>query len=91
MDDRGVERPVAVALGRRDEVLEPARHHRPALVDQAERPVAFLDVADDGAERHDVGQLLEADVPLGHLAPDRIGMLLAAVDLGLDAVRLEMS
>ena len=42
------------------------------------------------AERHDVGELLEADVPLGHLAPDRIGMLLAAHHLGLDAVRLEM-
>ena len=71
-------------------VLEAARHDRPALVDQAERAIAFLDRADDHAERHDVGQLLEADVALGHLPPDRIGMLLAALDLGLDAVRLEM-
>ena len=90
MDDGGVDRTVAVALGRRDEVLEAARHDRPALVDQAERAIAFLDRADDGAEGHDVGQLLEADMALGHLAPDRIGMLLAALDLGLDAVRLEM-
>jgi hypothetical protein len=47
-------------------------------VDQAERAIAFVDVVDDHPERHHVGQLLEADVPLGHLLPDRIGMLLAA-------------
>src|SRR3712207_7781962 len=39
---------------------------------EAERPVAFVDRADDGAERHHVRQLLEADMALGHLAPDRI-------------------
>ena len=65
-------------------------HHRPALVDQAERPVAFLDRADDHAERHDVGQLLEADVALGHLLQIEIGMLLAARDLGLEAMVVEM-
>ena len=56
------------------------------LVDQAERAVAVADVVDDHPERHDVGQLLEADVPLGHLLPDREGVLLAAGDLGLEAV-----
>src|SRR3546814_14607394 len=34
--------------------------------------------------------LLEADMALGHLAPDRIGMLLAPLDLGFDAVRFEV-
>ena len=47
-------------------------HHRPALVDEAERPVAILDAVDDRPEGHDVGQLLEADVALRHLAPDRV-------------------
>src|SRR5437868_8061178 len=90
MDDSGVDRAVAVALGGRDEILEAARHHVPALVDQPKRPVTFLDRTDDAAEGHDVRQLLEADMPLLHLAPDRIGMLLPAGDLGLDPVRLEM-
>src|SRR3546814_15545508 len=54
------------------------------------RAVAILDIADDRAEGHDVRQLLEADMALGHLAPDRIGMLLAPLDLGFDAVRFEV-
>ena len=78
VDDRGVQRPIAVALGGRDVILEPARDHRPAAVDQAERAITFGDVVDDDPERHHVRQLLEADVPLGHLLPDREGMLLAA-------------
>ena len=90
MDHGRVERLVAVALGGRDEVLEAARHDRPALVDEAEGPVAILDAADDGPEGHHVGQLLEADMALGHLAPDRKGMLLAPLDLGLDSAGLEM-
>ena len=55
-------------------------------MDQAERAIAFGDVVDDDPERHHVGQLLEADVPLGHLLPDRIGMLLAPDDLGFEPV-----
>ncbi len=90
VDDGGVERFVAVALRRRDEVLEASRHYRPALVDEAQGPVAILDGADDRPEGHHVGQLLEADVPLRHLAPDREGMLLAPLHLRLDSVRLEM-
>ena len=81
----GVQRSIAVALGRRDIVLEPARHHRPAAVDHAQGAVAFLLGIDDRAKRHDVGKLLEADVPFGHLAPDRIGMLLAPRNLRFDA------
>ena len=46
----------------------------------------MADVGDDDPERHDVRQLLEADVPLGHLLPDRKGVLLAADDLGLEPV-----
>ena len=82
--DARVQRAIAVALGGGEVILEPARHHRPAAVDDTQRPVAFLLGADDDAERHDVGELLEADVALGHLAPDRIGMLLAPRHLRLD-------
>ena len=35
VDDRGVQASIAVALGRRDVILEAARDHRPALMDQA--------------------------------------------------------
>ena len=86
VDDRGVQRPVAVALGRRDVILEAARDHRPAAVDQPERAIAFGDIVDDDPEGHHIRQLLEADVPLGHLVPDRIRMLLPAEDLGDEAV-----
>ncbi len=55
-------------------------------MDQAERAIAFADVVDDDPEGHHVGQLLEADVPFGHLLPDRIGMLLAARDFGFEPV-----
>ena len=58
-------------------------------MDQAERAIALLGIRDDDAKRHHVGQLLEADVALGHLAPNRIGMLLAPRHLGLDAVAAE--
>ena len=85
MDHAGVQRAIAVALGRRDIVLEPPRHHRPAAMDDAKRAVAILLGRHDGAERHHVRKLLETDVPFGHLAEDRIGMLFAARHLRLHA------
>ena len=45
-----MQRLIAVAFGRRDEVLEAARNHRPAAVDQAERAVAFAHILDDDPE-----------------------------------------
>ena len=54
-------------------------------MDDAERLVTLGDVADHDAESEDVRELLEADgLPL-HLAPDRIGALAPARDLGGDA------
>ena len=90
MDDGGVQRAIAVALGGRDIVLEAARDHRPTLVDQAQRAIDVGHVLDDDSEGHDVGQLLEADVPFGHLLPDRIRMLLAPDDLGFQTIVLEV-
>ena len=90
MNHGGVERAVAVALGRGDIILEPPRHHRPFAVDQPQRAVTLIGIGHDHAERHDIGKLLEADVALGHLAPDRIGMLLPPRDIGTDTVAAEM-
>ena len=86
VDDGGVERTVAVALGGRDIILVASRDHRPALMDQPQCLVAFVRIADDDAERHHIGQLFEADVPLGHLLPDRIGVLFAPGHLGFESV-----
>ena len=55
VDHRGVERAIAVALGGRDEVLEPARDHRPPAMDQAKGTVGLAHILHDHAECHDVG------------------------------------
>src|SRR3546814_7619160 len=59
------------------------------LISDWSADVCSSDLLHDEPERHDVGKLLEADVPFGHLLPDRIRMLLAAGNLGLDAVTAE--
>ena len=84
-ENRGVQGTIAVRLGRADEVLEALRHHGVATVDHAERRVAVGYAVDGDAKRHDVRQLLEADVLALHLAPDGKRRLFAAVHLGLDA------
>ncbi len=81
MDDRSVQRTVTVALGRRDIILEPPRHHRPAAMDNAQRRIASLLIRHDRAKGHHVRQLFETDVPFGHLFPDREGMFFAAGDI----------
>ncbi len=86
VDDRGMQRSIAIALGGRDEVFEPPGHHRPALLNKAQRPVTILDLVDDHPERHHVGQLLEADVALGHLFPDREGVFFAPGDFGFKSM-----
>ena len=82
--DGGVDRPVAVRFRLADVILEPARHGAPALVDDAQDPVAILFRGADHAEAVDVGQAREGQVLLLHLAPDRVGLLGAAIDIGLD-------
>ena len=90
-DQAGVQRAVAVRLGRRDVVLEAAGNGRVAAVQDAQCMVAVADVLDHHAEGHGVGELLEAEVALLHLAPDRVGRLHAAGDLGIDAAFLEVA
>ena len=82
---RGVDRAIAVRLRQRDEVLEPLGDHLPGAVQDAERAVAVLLGADDGAEPEHVGELLEVDLLVLELAPDRERPLGAALDPRLDA------
>src|ERR1700684_737442 len=89
-DHRGVDRAVIVLLRRRDLVLEASRHHRPGNMDDAERLVAFGDAAHHDAEAENVRKLFEADRLALHLAPDRIGALAPAANLGADAAVAEL-
>ena len=93
-DHRGMNRLIAVRLGRRDEILEAARHHAVRAVNDAERLVAFGHRFDDHAEGDDVGELFERNVLALHLAPDRIGLLFAPGnrrhDIGLRQRALEL-
>ena len=56
----------------------------------ADRGVAVGDRVDENAEAVDVGQLLEGDRTALHLAPDGIGLLLAAFHLDPDAAAGEL-
>ena len=78
-DHGGVDRAIVVLLGRRDVILEAARHDRPGRVHDAERLIAIPDRLDDDAEGEEIGQLLEADRLALHLAPDRVRPLLPAL------------
>ncbi len=57
--------------------MKPLRQYLVAAMQQAERLIALRHVGHDDAEGHDVGELLERHVLGLHLAPDRIGRLLA--------------
>src|ERR1019366_4728978 len=70
-------------------VLEPLWNTRPGTVDDAQRAVAVLLGVEDDSEGIDVGQLIEADRLALQLAPDRIGMLFAAIDPRRQALRLQ--
>src|SRR5262249_1184145 len=83
--DGGVDRLIVVLLGRRDVVLEAARHGAPGRMDHAQSPITGIYAADHDAEAVDVGKLLQRDLSVLHLAPDREGLALPAVDLGIQA------
>ena len=89
-DHRRVQRLVHVELRHRDEVLEAPRQRLPQRVDHADRAVAVLDRADDHAHRGQVVDLVELAALLGHLRVDRVEVLGAAGDLGLDPELVEL-
>ena len=90
-DHGGVDRAIAVGLRIRDEILEALRHHAPVLVQHAERAIAILRRLHDHAEAENVGELLEIELLVLQLAPDRVGPLGAAIDPGLDAMLGELA
>ena len=89
-DHRRVECLVHVGLRHRDEVLEAAGQRLPDRVDDADRAVAVLDRADDHPHRGEVEDLVELAALLRHLRVDRVEVLGAAGDLGIDAYLLQL-
>ncbi len=87
-DHRRVQRLVHVELRHRDEVLEAPGHRLPQRMHDADRLVAVLHGLDDHAHRRQVEDLVELPALLGHLRVDRIEVLGAAGDVGLDAPQL---
>ena len=72
-------------LGRGDIILETPRQRLPRGVQQPQRAIAVAHPVHQHAKGHDVGDLFKVHMALGHLAPDRIGMLLAARNLDVQA------
>ena len=89
-DHRGVQRLVHVELRHRHHVLEAAGERLPERVDDADGAVAVLHRVDDHAHRREVVDLVELAALAGHLRVDRVEVLGAAGDLGVDAERLEL-
>ena len=85
-----MQRLIAVALGHRDVVLEPARQGLPQRVHHTERAVAILDGVDKHADGDDVVDLAEFLLAAQHLLVDAVGVLGAARDLRLHAQRREL-
>ena len=67
---RGVQRLVAVGLGRRYVVLDPLLERRPVVVDQPQGVVAVRHRVHQDPERHQVIDLFERPVTLPHLPVD---------------------
>ena len=88
-DHGGVDRAIAVRLGIGDVIFQLIGHAAPGLVDQAERAIAIVGIVHDDAEGVDVGEVGEFDALALQLAPDRIGLFLAAIDARVDAGELE--
>ena len=83
-DDGGVDGTIVVLLGRRDIILEAARHDAPARMHDTQRPVAGWNIVHQNAETVDIGKLLEGKRLRLHLAEHRIGFLLPPFDIGAD-------
>ncbi|EKD60839.1 MAG: hypothetical protein ACD_54C00527G0001 [uncultured bacterium] len=81
---RGMDRAIAVGFRLAQVILEPPRHRPPALVDHAQNAVTIGDRGADDAETVDVGQPRKRQILFLHLAPDRVGFLGAAINIGVD-------
>ena len=82
--DGGVERLIAVGLGRADIILETAQNGLIEVVDNAQHVIAVTHVFHDDTERKQVEDLIQRLVLVEHLAINRIRVLHPAVNDVLD-------
>ncbi len=85
-DHNRMQRAVVILLGRRNVILEAPRNGPPRPVHNANRPVALVHRAHQHAEAENIRELAQRQMFALHLAPNRIGPLLPAIDFRLDAV-----
>src|SRR5690606_8192488 len=88
-DDRRMQGAVAVALRRRDVVVELAGDVRPETMDDAERGIAVRDGVDEDPDRTQIVELLERQALALHLAPDAVEVLRPAGHARADPGLLE--
>ena len=88
-DDGGVQGLVEIRARNRDEILDPARHGGPFVVNHAERAVAVLDGVGDDADGKQVVDLVERDLLALELLVDGIGTLDARFHAGRNALAAE--
>ena len=84
-----VQRLVHVRPRLRDVVREEAGDRKPELVHDAEHVIALGHGRHDDPDRHQVEDLVVADLLLLDLVPDAVEVLRAALDLGADSFRVE--
>ncbi|MNY02377.1 hypothetical protein D3C86_1349490 [compost metagenome] len=83
-DDGGVDGAIVVLLRRGDVILEATRHHAPAGVHDAQRPVAGGNIVNQNAETVNIRKLLEGKRLRLHLAENRMRLFLPPFYVGPD-------
>ena len=89
-DHRGVQALVHVVLRHRDIVLEPSGNRVPAGVDDAEGGIAFAHGFDKDADSDEIVDVRELVPAHNHLLVDRVVVLRAPRDGGVDPGLLEL-
>jgi len=75
---------VAVRFGNGDVVLELARQRFVQVMDDAEHPIASLDIVNDDADGVDIEHLGQRQPLVGHLAVDAVEVFFAPNDAGVE-------
>ena len=88
-EQAGVQGLVAVGLGNGQVILEAPGDRLVEVVHDPEHAVAVVHRVGQDAHAEDIGQLVEAEPLLLHLAVDTVDVLGAVLDLGLDIDLLE--
>ena len=78
-EDRGMQRAIAVGLGKRDVIFYKPRHGFPRFMDNPERRVAILDGFHDNADREEIVDFINIHIVFQKFSVQRIGVLCAGM------------